>query len=80
MKMCILAVALGLDLLVSGAALATDAAAPAASPTPTATMVVKPDKAAMEARSQECSKEADVQGLRGKERRRFKDKCKRGKN
>jgi hypothetical protein len=78
MKLCILAAALGLGLLVSGAAYATDAAAPAASPTPKAAVPVKLDKAAAEARSQECLKEADVQGLRGRERKKFKEKCKRG--
>jgi hypothetical protein len=79
MKTSILAAVLGVSLLVSGAARATDAAAPAASPSPMATKV-KPDKAAAEARSQECSKEADAQGLKGHKRKVFREKCKRGAN
>jgi len=82
MKTTILAVTFGLGLLVSGAAYATDAAAPAATPSPTptttATAAPKPDKAATEARSQECSKEADAKGLHGKERKKFREKCKKG--
>ena len=74
MKTSILAAAFGLGLLVSGSAYALDAATP--SPTPTA--AAKPDKAAMEARSQECSKEADAKGLHGKERKKFREKCKKG--
>jgi hypothetical protein len=79
MKLFVLAAALGMGLLASGAAFATDAAAPAATPSPAATTMVKPDKAAMEARSQECSKEADAKGLHGKERKKFREKCKKGK-
>ena len=78
MKTSILAVTFGLGLLVSGAAYATDAAAPAATPSPTATAAPKPDKAATDARSQECSKEADAKGLHGKERKKFREKCKKG--
>ena len=79
MKTSILAVMFGLGLLVSGAAYATEAAAPAATPSPTATSAAaKPDKAATEARSQECSKEADAKGLHGKERKKFREKCKKG--
>ena len=75
MKTSILAVAFGLGLFVSGAAYATDPATPAA---PAAGTMAKPDKAAMEARSQECSKEADAKGLHGKERKKFREKCKKG--
>ena len=32
----------------------------------------------MEAKSQECSKEADAKGLHGKERKKFREKCKKG--
>jgi hypothetical protein len=78
MKLSILVAALGLGLLASGSALATEAAAPAASPSPMATTMMKPDKAAMEARSQECSKQADAKGLHGKARREFRAKCKKG--
>jgi hypothetical protein len=78
MKTSMLAVTFGLGLLVSGAAYATDAAAPTPSPTPTATAAAKPDKAAMEARSQECSKEADAAGVHGHKRKVFREKCKKG--
>jgi hypothetical protein len=71
MKLSILAAALGLGLLASGSAFATDAAAPATG------SAMKPDKAAMEARSQECSKEADAKGLHGKARKEFRAKCKK---
>jgi ribosomal protein L12E/L44/L45/RPP1/RPP2 len=74
MKALILAAAFGLGLAVSGAAYATDAAATA----PAATAAAKPDQAAKEARSQECSKEADAKGLHGKERKKFREKCKKG--
>ena len=82
MKLSILAAALGLGLLVTGSAFATDyGTAPAASPSPTASAAAaaaKPDKAAMEAKSQECSKEADAQGLHGHKRKVFREKCKKG--
>jgi hypothetical protein len=74
MKFSVLAAALGLVLLASGSAGAVDYGV--ASPSLTAT--AKPDKAALQARSQECAKEADVRGLKGKERRRFKEKCRKG--
>ncbi len=76
MKLSILAAALGFGLLLSGSAFATDAAAP--SPSPSGAMMMKPDKAAMEARSQQCSKEADAKGLHGKARKEFRAKCKKG--
>jgi hypothetical protein len=75
MKTSILAAAFGVGLLFSGAAYALDAAA---TPTPSATAAAKPDQAAREARSQECSKEADAKGLHGKERKKFREKCKKG--
>jgi hypothetical protein len=80
MKISTLAAAFGLACLTATAAFATDAAAPAASPSPTATPMAKakPDKAEMEAKSQECSKEADAQGLHGKKRKTFREKCKKG--
>ena len=67
MKTSVLAAAFGLGLLSCGAAFGAESAP-----------VAKPDKAAMEARAQECLKEAEVRGLHGKERRKFKEKCKRG--
>ena len=78
MKLSICVAALGAALLVSGPAFATDAAAP--SPSPSASAAAKPDKAAMEAKSQECSKEADAKGLHGKPRKEFRAKCKKGAN
>ncbi len=68
MKIFVLAAALGLGIAASGPVLAA-----AASTSP------KLDKAALQARAQECIREADVRGLKGKERRRFKEKCKNGK-
>ena len=84
MKTSLFAAVLGLGVLVSGAALATDAAAPA---TPAATPMAAPAGGAMmktnaadkAAKSQECSKEADAKGLHGKERKAFREKCKMGK-
>ena len=80
MKTSIFAAVFGLSCLVAGAAFATDAASPSPSPTPSAssTPMAKPDKAAMEAKAQECSKEADAKGLHGKERKKFREKCKKG--
>jgi phosphate-selective porin len=93
MKTTLFAAVLGLGVLVSGAAFATDAAAPAVKPkpVPTATPMAAPaatptagamksDKAEMSAKSQECSKEADAKGLHGKERKHFREKCKKGEN
>jgi hypothetical protein len=83
MKLSTFAAAFGVACLVATSAFATDAAAPAGSPSPTPTASSamkpdKPDKAAMEAKSQECSKEADAKGLHGKERKKFREKCKKG--
>ncbi len=78
MKIVMLGAALGFACLVAGSAFATDAAAPAASPSPAASAAAKPDMAASQARSQECSKEADAKGLHGKERKKFRSKCKKG--
>ena len=92
MKTSIIAVLFGVVGLVSTSAFALDAAAPASptatpkaatatptpSATPTPTMTTKPDKADIHARSQECSKEADALGKHGAERRKFREKCKRG--
>jgi hypothetical protein len=87
MKTTFFAAVLGLGVLVSGAAFATDAAAPAPTPSPTSSSMMKSDGGAMMkndkadkvARSQECSKEADAKGLHGKERKHFREKCKDGK-
>ena len=89
MKTTLFAAVLGLGVLVSGVAFATDAAAPAtpaATPSPTGTSMMKSDGGMMKkdmadktAKSQECSKEADAKGLHGKERKHFREKCKEGK-
>ena len=79
MKITTFVAALGVACLVASSAFATDAAAPAATPSPAASSAMKPDKAAMEAKSQECSKEADAKGLHGKERKKFREQCKKGK-
>ena len=78
MKISTFAAALGLVCFAMSPAFATDAAAPAATPSPAASTMAKPDKAAMTAKAQECSKEADAKGLHGKERKKFREKCKKG--
>jgi hypothetical protein len=80
MKLSTFAAVFGVACLVASSAFAVDAATPAATPSPaaTATPAMKPDKAAVEAKSQECSKEADAKGLHGKERKKFREKCKKG--
>jgi hypothetical protein len=86
MKISMLAVAFG--LLVSGAAFAQNAPAtptatpPAATaPKPAAAPAAAPkaDAAAKAAKSAECSKEAEAKGLHGKERKKFREECKKGK-
>ncbi len=59
--------AIAFGVLVSGAAYALDAAAPA------------PDAAAKAAKAAECSKRADAKGLHGPERRKFREECKKAK-
>lgn len=85
MKTTLFAAVLGLGVLVAGAAFATEAAAPAtpaATPSPASGSMTKNDggmmKADKAAKSQECSKEADAKGLHGKERKHFREKCKKG--
>ncbi len=53
-------------VLVSGAAYALDAAAPEATSADAA------------AKAADCSKQADAKGLHGKERRKFREECKKG--
>lgn len=69
--------ALAFGMLVSGAAFALDAATPDDTTKPAA--AAKPDAAAKAARSAECSKEADAKGYHGKERKKFREECKKGK-
>ena len=63
--------AIAFSVLVSGAAYALDAAAPAAT--------TSADAAARAAKSAECSKQADAKGLHGKERKKFREECKKAK-
>ena len=55
------------------------AQAPAAQPAPTtnADKAPKAPKAERTAISKECSAQADAKGLKGKERKKFRSKCKR---
>ncbi|MGH6834981.1 MAG: PsiF family protein [Methylocella sp.] len=52
-------------------------AAPAAPAVPAAPKVPKP-KAPMSPKAMECSAKADTQGLHGKARKEFREKCKKG--
>jgi hypothetical protein len=63
--------AIAFGVLVSGAAYALDAAAPA-TPSPV-------DVAAKKAKSDDCYKQADVKGLHGKDRKKFHRECVEGK-
>jgi hypothetical protein len=65
MKIFSLLSALALGMFVSSAAFALDAATP--------------DATAKAAKSAECSKAADAKGLHGKERKKFREECKKGK-
>jgi hypothetical protein len=56
--------------LTGGAAYAVDPAAPATAPMASSTHSAK---------SVECSKEADAKGLHGKERKKFREECKKAK-
>ena len=78
MKTSVLAAAFGFGLLACGAVSAAETVATAATPAPTPVATMKPDKAAMQARAQECSKEAEVRGLMHKERKKFREKCLKG--
>ena len=66
MKYFIPALCLGLVLGISAATAETAAPAPA------------PTKKERSAKSIECSKQADAKGLHGKERQKFRAKCKKG--
>jgi hypothetical protein len=63
--------AIAFSVLVSGAAYALDAAAPATAPAA--------DAAAKAAKSADCSKQADAKGLHGAERRKVREQCKKAK-
>jgi hypothetical protein len=70
MKLKTFVSALFVGSFVSSAAFALDAAAPD---------TAKPDAAAMKAKAQQCSNEADAKGLHGKERKKFREECKKAK-
>ena len=53
--------------------------APAAPKAPAVPKVPKPMDAATKALAKECSAKADAQGLHGKARKEFREKCKHGK-
>jgi len=74
-----LAGALVLALGATGFAQAPAPAAPAApAPAPAKPKVAKPMDAATKALAKECSAKADAQGLHGKARKEFREKCKKG--
>jgi hypothetical protein len=78
MKLSFIAAAVALGLFAASPVLAEDATA---TPKPAATggaMMAKPDAAAKAAKSAECSKQADAKGLHGKERKKFREECKKG--
>ena len=82
MKISILTSVLALGMLASGAAFAQTApATPAATPAkPAAAAPAKaasPDAAAKAAKSADCSKQADAKGLHGKDRKKFREECKK---
>lgn len=80
MRISTLACAAALSVLLSGGALAFDAAAPDT----TSAAPMKPhapgsdDAGARTAKSIECSQKADAQNLHGKPRKRFMRDCKHG--
>ena len=74
MKIAFVVAAVGMACLVSTSSFAVDYGAENATPSSAS----KPDRAAMQARSQECVKEAEVRGLKGRLRREFRAKCMKG--
>jgi len=73
MKYLIPALCLGLMIGMGSAGAQTTAPAPDAKAAP------KAAKKERTAKSLECSKKADEKGLHGKERQKFRSKCKAGK-
>jgi hypothetical protein len=57
---------------------ATPPAAPTAPPAPAAPAAPKMKKAPMSAKAKECSDKATAQGLHGKARKEYREKCKKG--
>ena len=75
MKISVLAAALALGLFVAGPVLADDATAPKPLPRPRRPSPTPPPRPP---RPQECSKQADAKDLHGKERKKFREECKKG--
>jgi len=73
------ATAVAFSLILGGSAFAqgTVTPAPAATTAPDKTAPAK-SKVERTAASLECSKQADVKGLHGKERKKFRSECKKG--
>jgi type III secretory pathway component EscR len=66
MKISAIAAALALGMFISA-------------PVYAETTTPKADAAAKAAKAAECSKEADAKSLHGKERKKFREECKKGK-
>ncbi|MGH6848806.1 MAG: PsiF family protein [Methylocella sp.] len=62
----------------SGYAQTSAPATPAAPAAPAAPAMPKVKKPPMTAKAMECSTKADAQGLHGKARKEFREKCKKG--
>lgn len=69
-----------LMLFAGASAVSAQTAAPASTPAKSSTAVAKPAAPKERtAKSKECSAQADAKGLHGKERKKFRSKCKSGK-
>ena len=87
MKLKVLGAAIATLLMLSGAALAETSTQTTPTPTPSAKVtttpkVKTPPKIATKVHSEKsiaCSTEADKRGLHGKERKKFRSACKKGK-
>ncbi len=79
MKTSILAAAFGFGLLVSGAAYATEAAAPAATPVAAGDGDrPSPTRRRWRRGRRNAPRRPTRKGLHGKERKKFREKCKKG--
>ncbi|QPF85674.1 phosphate starvation-inducible protein PsiF [Bradyrhizobium genosp. L] len=67
------------SFLLMGGAFAQTTAPAAKDAAPAAATKAPADKKPHSAESIECSKEADAKGLHGKERKKFRSECKKGK-
>jgi hypothetical protein len=74
MKITTLVTAAAMTVFLVGGAFAQTAAPAAPAPAKPAAAPVTHS-----AKSVECSKEADAKGLHGKERKKFREECKKGK-